>query len=66
MLPASHVVHQELIHVGEFGWSGGFADVGKGEYRGRPVAIKRLKIRMRDEFDEIFKVSSCTLLHNLP
>ena len=60
MLPASYVAQPELIHVGELGWgAGGFADVSKGEYQGRPVAIKHLRIRTGDEFDKIFKVSGC-------
>ena len=61
ILPASYVVQPELIHVGEFGWSGGFADVSKGEHQGRPVAIKHLKIGTKDEFDKIFKVGDCSL-----
>ena len=59
MLPASCVVQPELTHVGEFGWSGGFADVSKGEYLGRPVAIKHLRIGTKDEFDKVFKVGDC-------
>ena len=58
ILPASYVVQPELTHVGEIEWSGGFADVSKGEYRGRPVAIKHLRIRAKDEFDKVFKVSN--------
>ena len=61
MLPASHVIQPELTRVGEFGWSGGFADVSKGEHQGRPVAIKHLRIGTKDEFTKIFKVSDCTL-----
>jgi len=58
ILPASYAVQPELIHVGEFGWGGGFADVGKGEYQGRPAAIKQLRIRARtkDEINNAFKV----------
>jgi hypothetical protein len=59
MLPASYVVQPELTHVGEFEWSGGFADVSKGEYRGHPVAIKHLRIGTKDEFDKVFKVGDC-------
>ena len=58
MLPASYVVQPELTHIGEFGWSGGFADVSKGEYRGRTVAIKHLRVKTRDDFDRVFKVSN--------
>jgi hypothetical protein len=61
MVPASYVVQPELIRVGEFGWSGGFADVSRGEHQGRPVAIKHLRTGTKDEFDRIFKVGDCTL-----
>ena len=59
MLPTSYIIQPELIHLGEFGWSGGFADVSKGEYRGYPVAIKHLRIGTSDEFKKIFKVCNC-------
>jgi len=58
VLPASYIVQPEHIHVGEFGWRGGFADVSKGEYLGRSVAIKHLRIGTKDEFDSIFKVGN--------
>ena len=57
MLPVSYVIQPELTLVGEFGWSGGFADVSKGEYRGHSVAIKHLRIGGKGDFDDIFKVS---------
>ena len=60
ILPTSYAIQLELTHVGEFGWSGGFADVSKGEHEGRPVAIKHLRVGTKDEFDKIFKVSDCT------
>ena len=60
MLPVSYSIQPELAHVGEIGWGGGFADVSKGEHRGRPVAVKHLKIRTADEFDKVFKVSNRT------
>jgi hypothetical protein len=56
ILPASYVIQLELTHVGEVEWSGGFADVSKGEHQGRPVAIKQLRIGTNDEFDKVFKV----------
>ena len=62
ILPASYVIQPELTHVGEFGWSGGFADVSKGKYRERPVAIKHLRVGANDEFNKIFKVSDRTRL----
>lgn len=58
MLPASCVVQPGHIHVGEFGWRGGFADVSKGRYRGRTVAIKHLRTVTGDEFDKVFKVGN--------
>ena len=58
ILPASYIIQPEHTHVGEFGWRGGFADVSKGEYRGRSVAIKHLRIGRKDEFDNIFKVGN--------
>ena len=63
VLPASYDVQPELTHVGEFGWGGGFADVSKGEYRGRTVAIKHLRTKTEDEFDKIFEVSSPDRAH---
>ena len=59
LLPASYTVQPEPTNVGEFGCSGGFADVSKGEYRGRPVAIKHLRVGTKDEFDKVFKVGGC-------
>jgi len=32
--------------------------VSKGQHRGRPVAIKHLRVGAKDEFDKIFKVSN--------
>ena len=63
MLPTSHVVQPELIHVGEFEWGGGFADVGKGEYQGRTAAIKQLRIRVKtkDEINNVFEVGNRAL-----
>jgi len=65
MLPTSYVVRPELIHVGEFLRKGGFADVSRGEHSGRPVAVKQLRIERRDEFGNIFKVSTRTQLDRL-
>ena len=63
MLPASCVVQPRHIHVGEFGWRGGFADVGKGEYRGRTVAVKHLRTGTGDDFEKVFKVSNRSRLN---
>jgi len=62
MLPTSYAIPPELISVDEYGWSGGFADVSKGKYQDRPVAIKSLRIKTRDGFDKIFKVRDHTLV----
>ena len=56
LLPTSYVLQQEFVHVGNFRCHGGFADVRKGEYLGRCVAIKHLRFGTRDAFDKIFKV----------
>ena len=56
--PASYVLQQELIHAWRVRCHGGFADVSDGEYLGRPVAIKRLKMNGGDS-DRIFKVRLC-------
>ena len=64
ILPASCIVQPESIRVGDFERSGGFADVSKGEYQGRPIAIKQLRIRVgsKDEIDNVFKVGTRTRL----
>ena len=53
-MPASYILQQELIRVGRVCHHGGFADVSDGEYLGRPVAVKCLK--MEGDSDRIFKV----------
>ena len=60
MLPTSYAIQPEPINIGEPERGGGFADVSKGEYQRRPVAIKQLRIGTKDEFDKIFKVGDCT------
>lgn len=60
MFPVSYIIQPELTYVGEFEWEGGFADVSRGEYGGRPVAVKQLKARAKDGFDKVFKVSDRT------
>ena len=56
LLPVSYVLQQEQIRVGDAHCYGGFADVGEGEYLGRPVAIKHLRFGTKDAFGKIFKV----------
>jgi hypothetical protein len=45
-----------LVEAGIQIGSGGFADVWQGTYRGAQVAIKRLRVRERDDFTKIYKV----------
>jgi len=56
LLPATYVLQGELICVGNIHRSGGFADVSQGEYLGRQVAVKQLRLWAKDEVDKIFKV----------
>ena len=56
LLPASYIVQQELIGVGDAHRYGGFADVGEGQYLGRRVAIKHLRFGTGDASNRIFKV----------
>ena len=56
MLPASYLLRQESIRVGNVRHYGGFADVSEGEYLGHRVAIKHLRIGTKDASNKIFKV----------
>ena len=56
LLPASYVLREELICVGNIRRYGGFADVSEGKYLGRRVAIKHLRFGTEETFDKIFKV----------
>ena len=56
MLPTSYILQQEFTYIGNIHYYGGFADVSKGEYLGRHVAIKHLRIRTQDLSNNIFKV----------
>lgn len=60
IIPSSYLLQEESIRVGRVFYHGGFADVRDGEYSGRPVAIKYLRIKEEDS-DRAFKV-----LHNVP
>ena len=55
IIPASYILQREFIRVGRVYYRGGFADVSKGEYFGRPVAIKRLKMN-EGESERAFRV----------
>ena len=61
MLPASYILQRESIHVGNLRCYGGFADVNEGEYLGRRVAIKHLRIRAKEASNRVFKVLNPSL-----
>ena len=56
LLPTTYILQQELVYDGNNPCCGGFAEVSEGEYLGRHAAIKSLRFRPKDAFDEIFKV----------
>jgi hypothetical protein len=58
ILPASCIVQLELTHISEFGWSGVFAEVSRGEHQERPMATKHLRIGTKDEINKVYKVST--------
>ena len=62
IIPTSYVLKWDLIRVGKVRYYGGPADVSDGEYLGRPVAVKSLKVYEGDS-DRIFKVPSLNLVH---
>ena len=56
LLPASYILREELIRVGNIRRYGGFAEVIEGEYLGNRVAIKHLRFGTEEAFNKIFKV----------
>jgi len=50
--------------VGEIHYHSGFANVSNGEYLGRSVAVKRLKV-YKGDYENIFKVPSIKFMHYL-
>ena len=54
IIPSSYIL-QYSIREGSIHYHGGYADVRKGEYLERPVAVKHLRIREEDS-DRAFKV----------
>ena len=55
IIPSSYILQYSLIREGSIHYHGGYADVRKGEYLERPVAVKHLRIREEDS-DRAFKV----------
>jgi len=61
-LPPSHAVADELRWVEGYPWGGGGnADVWRGVYRGSRVAIKVLRVNLKD-FDILEKVRSSVFI----
>ena len=56
MLPTLYRLQQGSLHAGVVHCYGGFADVSKGKYFGRHVAVKHLRFGTRDASNKIFKV----------
>lgn len=56
LLPASYVLREELICVGNTCRSDGFADVSEGEYLGRRVAVEHLRFGTNDKLFEILEL----------
>jgi serine/threonine protein kinase len=50
--------------MGKVCYYGGLADVSHGEYLGRPMAIKRLRM-IGEDSDRIFKVPLLNLVHHI-
>ena len=62
IIPSSYRLQRDFTHIGRVCYHGGFADVTDGEYLGRPVAIKYLKMD-EENSDRIFKVPLINLLY---
>ncbi|KAF9790534.1 kinase-like domain-containing protein, partial [Thelephora terrestris] len=54
IIPSSYTVQEEYIHVWNIQYNRGFTELSDGEYQGRNVAIKRLKVDHKDP-DKTFK-----------
>jgi hypothetical protein len=63
IIPSSYTVQEEYIHVGNIHYDGRFTELCEGEYQGRTVAIKRLKVDDRDP-RKTFKVWSFNLANH--
>jgi hypothetical protein len=55
IIPSSYTVQEEYIHAWNIQYDRGFTELSDGEYQGRNVAIKRLKVDHKDP-DKTFKV----------
>ena len=63
IVPSSYILQEGLVHVRRV-WRGGrSADVWDGEYLGRPVAVKSLKVNELNS-DSVFKVSWINPVHS--
>ena len=57
-LPESMVITDEIdFSARRTSIAGGFADILAGEYRGSTVAVKTLRLSMKDDFERIRTVS---------
>jgi len=63
IVPSSYILRQELVSVGLVYYRSTFTVVSNGEYSGRSVAIKHLKIDKGDT-DTTFKVRSINFPHD--
>ena len=58
MLPASHMILENLIQTSEYPVaSGSFGDVWQGIHNDKPVAIKALRVYKRDDVKKVVKAS---------
>ncbi|KAF9790619.1 kinase-like domain-containing protein [Thelephora terrestris] len=48
IIPSSYIAREEYIHVGNIHYDRGLTELSDGEYQGRTVAIKRLKVDDKD------------------
>ena len=62
IMPSSYILQEGLIHVRRVYRDGGSANVWDGEYLGRPVAVKCLKVNESNP-DNVFKASLINRVH---
>jgi len=56
MLPQSLIIQARYDRTGNPRYSGAFADVWKGQYQGREVAVKGLRVALMDDPKKIRRV----------